>query len=243
MRETNHAKNKANSTYGGLIYSRMKLLESLNSKEPPATPCDEHPHMCKAPFNCHTAKWSDTIPLAKNGHANVQSWCAPKSARFAPTLVKHCLVEHDLPKSALAVFNQQLITGANELDGSYCFMEGHCTNTEVTDNTTLEEAEKMCDRRYGHAGWTGNYFAIDTIPMEVKAMLDMMAFPHIPGMDKSTGFHEQKITKMFLKLACSMGNYHCDVQYCKHTFCKISHYRKRYQHLLPKVAGHNIKDF
>merc|ERR1719203_2424081 len=120
----------------------------------------------------------------------------------------------------------------DELDASYCFIEGHCTNTAVRDNTTAKEAEKMCNARFGHAGWA-QWNLIPETPALIGAGLAMM--------NPKTGFHDKKITRFFLKLACVMGNYHCDVMYCKETYCKKEHYIKKFKHLEPKTPGHLLR--
>ena len=43
------------------------------------------------------------------------------------------------------------LTGA---DAIYCFVSGHCNNTQVTDKTTPQEATGFCDKVYGHHRWT-----------------------------------------------------------------------------------------
>lgn len=159
---------------------------------------------------------------------------------YANSIVKYCLVEHNMKKSATELYSWIHSKFMGEGDGSYCFMEGHCTNEAVTDNTTLPEAEAMCDARFGHKGWTGNFLLTDGSAAMLSTMVGAMTLH--PASDPFTGVHDQKITKVFLKLACSMGNYHCDVQYCKHTFCKNPYYIARYKHLQPKTPGHLIRD-
>lgn len=39
----------------------------------------------------------------------------------------------------------------------YCFVAGHCNNTEVTEATTQVEASAICDKLYGQRqGMIGN---------------------------------------------------------------------------------------
>jgi len=210
----------------------------------PLFPCHRHPHLCKAPFNCNQSSMSQFSMQAVGGHANLQSWCMPSAWKYANTLVKQCLVNKDLRQSGLEVFDMQVRTKTGELDGSYCFIEGHCSNAAINDNTTLEEAEKVCDRRYGHAGWAGNYILSDGFGLGLKLALDAVTGKGLlPALaSEKGGFKEQKITRVFAKAACSMGNFHCDVQYCKHTFCQIEHYRRKYAHLVPPVSGQDIID-
>merc|ERR1712151_326981 len=67
-----------------------------------------------------------------------------------------CLVEKDLVKAGQIQYQWSVDqhNGVDELDGSYCFIEGHCTNEAVTNATTLEESYQMCDDRFGHRSWT-----------------------------------------------------------------------------------------
>lgn len=45
--------------------------------------------------------------------------------------------------------------------------------------------------------------------------------------------------QLFGQLACAMGNFHCDVLYCRETHCKKPINKQRYGHLAPKfqLAG------
>jgi len=230
---------------------RVKLVASLASGQmPTATPfdCEKAPKLCEEPFNCQTFNpaeiMAETIAkrgLAANGEANLKLWCA---APMYQDYVHTCLVKKDLVAAAQIQYEWSLTqkigmtnVGIDEVDASYCFLEGHCTNTAVTNETTLEDSYKMCDDRYGHLGWTkfGSLsFARDDVPDVMQAM--PKAIPQI-----ATGFHQPAITKLFLKAACAMGNYHCDVVYCKETYCKKPYYINKYKHLEPKAPGHLLQ--
>merc|ERR1719330_194032 len=199
------------------------------------------PWMCEEPFSCNRPPdfWESTrtgkTMATKDGHANPRAWCSALS--YADNLVKDCIVDKDLEKSA---HNLYKVTTAGkfgpftaEMDGSYCFIEGHCSNTAVTKNTTLEEAEQMCDERYGHDGWAVNFGMED--------MVKLAPFVLKGGMTLTDGFKNMHITKFFLKAACAMGNYHCGVLYCRETYCKDPYYIKKYGYLLPKIPGHLIE--
>eukprot|EP00415_Alexandrium_ostenfeldii_P004556 UN4556 len=149
-----------------------------------------------------------------------------------------CIVEKDLVKAGHIQYQWSVDqkSGIDELDGSYCFIEGHCTNEAVTNQTTVEEATQMCDERYGREGWS-TVGSIKSMPMMMEAM-HTVPLADTQGAD---GFHDARGTKLFLKLACAMGNYHCDVMYCKETYCKNPYYVKKYSHLLPKAPGHLLQ--
>merc|ERR1712183_376742 len=102
------------------------------------------------------------------------------------------------------------------MDASYCFMEGHCANTKVTLSTTLEEATHMCDKRYGRKAWTSVSF---TNKISSPTMVN-----------QSSGFRDYNLTRTYALMACAMGNYHCDVIYCRETYCKNTTYSEKYHH-------------
>mmetsp|Transcript_77240 Transcript_77240/g.174729 ORF Transcript_77240/g.174729 Transcript_77240/m.174729 type:complete len:292 (+) Transcript_77240:57-932(+) len=218
------------------------LLQQLGDIPLPSTfDCKAYPGMCEAPFNCHKPELRDlriaTRTATKSGHANLRSWCL--SPQYYTSLISQCLIKKDLKASGQAVYDETVKGkfGPNtfNMDASYCFIEGHCTNTAVTYNTTMEEAEQMCDDRYGHSGWAVNFGMVqDSIKM-AQLMGQGAADPNF-------GFKHKGITKYFLKAACAMGNYHCDVVYCRDTYCKDENLIKKYAHLLPKVPGHLIQD-
>lgn len=224
-----------------LLSGRLKALEKLETQSSRPFPCKQFPYMCTAPLNCHEVSLAEMFPLSIDGHANLRTWCNPFLSLFWESLAKECIVNSNLEKSGNDLYDLQSYFMAQEVDASYCFLEGHCSNMEVNPNTTIEEAEKMCDKRFGHDGWTGNFFMSDIPPLVTRSFLDTISL--IPPIEPFNGIHEQKFTRFFAKLACVMGNYHCDVQYCKQTYCQIKHYQRKYMHLLPSISGHEIQDF
>jgi len=245
----NRSEGGSRATSAGLKSSVMQMLTGTSAGAqlpalmlPTAPPfdCASNPHMCRAPFNCQSWGQKDRFDMmlngvGKSGHANLRFWC--DHAQYGQNLVKECLVNQDLKRSAQVVFDWTVARedGTDLLDASYCFIEGHCTNTAVTDNTTLEEAEAMCDERLGHEAWASSFLTKPAL------MAQLMEVQRKGGMDRREGFRHTLLTGMFLKFACSMGNYHCDVQYCKHTYCQKEYYVKKFAHLLPKAPGHLIQ--
>merc|ERR1719188_2256125 len=86
---------------------------------------------------------------------------------------------------------------------SYCFLEGHCDNMDVNDNTTVAQGEEMCDKKYGNAAWT--------------AMgLDNWEFN---TMTRHTPLTTRDQSRTYGKMSCAMGIFHCDVMACKAKYC------------------------
>jgi len=223
-----------------LLLGPMELLAQV-TKMTPAKPtprfnCTEHGSFCQAPFNCQYEDLagnpaSSFKPVAKSGHANPKSFCVlPKYFRY----IKYCLVHRNLKKAAQIHYQSELKAGGNEVEGSICFSEGHCTNKAVHENTTLEETEKMCDERFGHAGWAQWSPAMDVGLMRVMNPFVQSAIP-------KSGLHDRHITRYFTKLACAMGSYHCDIMTCKETYCKNEYYIKKYKSLQPVTPGHYLR--
>eukprot|EP00416_Gambierdiscus_australes_P020777 CAMPEP_0171077178 /NCGR_PEP_ID=MMETSP0766_2-20121228/13869_1 /TAXON_ID=439317 /ORGANISM="Gambierdiscus australes, Strain CAWD 149" /LENGTH=246 /DNA_ID=CAMNT_0011534219 /DNA_START=152 /DNA_END=892 /DNA_ORIENTATION=- len=224
--------------------SRMQLLMNLQSGiiHEAEWNCKKTPHMCKPPFNCHEWTKQDTLDIMMNGlatrdgHANLRSWCLPGLERYAPGFLKECIVNKDLMKSAQVAFTRTFGDFADELDASYCFAEGHCTNNVVTDYSTVTDGEKMCDWRFGERrGWTRNF---------LKAQKRLFAMPKaLTGLvSRKHGFTTQRLTRTITKMACAQGTFHCDVQHCKHTYCSDEYYVNKYSHLLPPMPGNLIRD-
>merc|ERR1719210_1247931 len=154
LRAHQHASSNASL---GLLQARARLLSGQAQAPSGSFPCQQYPQMCKPPFNCQTFNFFELANgllqgLAASGQPMLRAWCA--APQYAP-YVDMCLAQKDLVKAGHIQYQWSLDQKANvdELDGSYCFLEGHCTNEAVTNETTLEEANAMCDARYGHDGW------------------------------------------------------------------------------------------
>jgi len=228
--------------------SRLRILADIQSgraggpEEEEGYDCERLPHMCKAPFHCDQWTHQDTLDIRMHGlatsdnHPNLRSWCMPGLERYASTVVKECIVNKDLKTSAKVSMQRTFNDWSDEIDASYCFAEGHCTNHVVTDNTTLSDMEKMCDYRFAsRQGWTRNFVK------SLKRLMDMpKSFANLVSM--SSGVSSQRITRIFSKMACAQGVFHCDVQYCKRTYCRDEYYVQKYSHLLPSGAGNLVRD-
>jgi len=214
----------------GLIAASL-LSNSAPTLDLDPVNCSQHPSLCEAPLDCNSkpvtmeevARWTAVGFATEDGHSNLRIWCTLPG--FADSLVKNCLTNHDLKTHAQVAFDGQVAHGGDQLDGSYCFMEGHCTNMNVTYDTTVEEAEALCDAKYGHETWTS--FKLSDF--------DIVEELHPNATSTVTGFHSRAITAAYGIAACAMGNFHCDVIYCRDTYCKKPEYVEKY--------GHYLKDF
>jgi len=225
--------------------SRLAILANLQeTRLPTDTPydCESYPHMCKAPFHCESWGNQDTLNVkmhglaTEDGHPNLRTWCMPGLEKYAGTVVRECVANRNLKTSATALFSQSFSDWSDELDASYCFAEGHCTNRVVSDSTTLGDMESICDYRFTRKGWTMNFLT------SMKRLMNMpTAFASLANV--KTGFHTQRLTRTISKMACAQGIFHCDVQYCKRTYCRDEYYVNKYSHLLPPIAGNLIRDF
>lgn len=216
--------------------SRFGNAERLLNKPAKAFNCTEHPLLCQPPFNCQAAhpdmlKWTLDGGWAASGHSNLETWCLFSDEDF---YVHECLAKKDLVNAAKLQFQwaKGKGTGMDELDASYCFIEGHCTNEAVTNETTLQEADHLCDLRYGN-DWH-KFGSLDR-------MGDFFYTPRHMPKDPFGGFHDTRVTKSYAMAACAMGNFHCDVVYCKENYCKDDYYRKKYEHLQPRAPGHLLQ--
>jgi len=194
--------------------------------------CEEHPRLCEAPFNCHEVSTSDIDRWLKEGvsakgRPNYKLWCAvPHYEAYASKCVAG-----DLDGAGRAQF--RLTTGGHfgpvtkEMDASACFMDGHCTNSEVTNDTTIDEAVQMCDDRFGREAWSR--WGSESMPAQDHLDYSLPA-------DMSTGYEGPEQTRPFMLAGCAMGNYHCDVRYCQETYCKEEYYVQKYGHLLKRYG-------
>jgi len=220
------AHRRKSATASGRLSILANLSQGHGQSPAPAFDCTAYPELCKAPFNCDqplppTETFLDIAQGIGSRGVNLRSWCLSPS--YAP-YVSQCIGAGDLDGAAKTQF-EMTTAGAfgeftNELDGSYCFIEGHCTNTAVTNATTLEEATRMCDERYGHGAWAHAGSLPETLATATATL------------DEKNGFASSDQTRHFVLLACAMGNYHCDVRYCHETYCKDEYYIRKYGHFL-----------
>mmetsp|Transcript_9459 Transcript_9459/g.25639 ORF Transcript_9459/g.25639 Transcript_9459/m.25639 type:complete len:250 (-) Transcript_9459:110-859(-) len=190
-------------------YDGSSALSRYNlSGLPTGVHCKDVPEACGPPFNCnmHTAvTMYSQITKSTDGHPNYNSWCHTPYLEYA----LHCK-NRNFPEATLSLTRTRERNPALfEMDGQYCFAAGHCDNMEVTEETTVDQMETMCDEIFGHAVWTS------------KGLLDLF---------KAKAGKKRKDNE-YAQLACAMGNFHCDVLYCKEKFCGVEHWKGKYGHL------------
>jgi len=195
----------------------------------PTVNCSEYPVFCDSKLNCsgnpitvaESVAWGKQLVTA-DGHANLRSWCMVYPS-YATALPK-CILEDSKLEYAKAMYEFQTIAQSTEADGAYCFGSGLCNNTKVTLNTTLQEAEGICSARYGDR-WKGIGWAD----------LEGPVAPAVPEMYNHSPMPRQ-IAELFAMAACAMGNYQCDVFYCKVNYCQNDDYLQRFGNLSWAVA-------
>jgi len=222
--------NKHNASSSSTVHASQTNDTESPLMVPPELYCKLFPKLCQPPFDCHTITNEERDMWNREGRAfdgkpNLRSWCF--DPQFMP-MMSRCaagdlsgagMLQYDLTRAGL--FGPTTM----ELDGSYCFMEGHCVNEAVTNDTTLEEAAQMCDERFGHEAWTR--VGRDSAPPE-----DVIGFAMDEIDDRRNGFTSRNQTRPYLMMACAMGNFHCDVMYCRENYCKNPHYVNKYGHML-----------
>lgn len=191
--------------------------------------CTHVPYFCREPFNCHKVPTKATIATA-DGHADYSGWCDGNADHFARAAVS--CAAGDLSGYGRIIHQAQLSIQVGPvsfgktvegLDAHYCFAFGHCDNKEVTTQTTLREAEAMCDRRFGHEHWTQISKAnLSLGPDHIKMGWHGMYFDETGETD-------------FAEMACAMGNYHCDVIYCQQEYCSKQEFIDKYTNERPEV--------
>eukprot|EP00930_Biecheleria_cincta_P046124 TRINITY_DN31812_c0_g1_i1.p1 TRINITY_DN31812_c0_g1~~TRINITY_DN31812_c0_g1_i1.p1 ORF type:complete len:325 (+),score=30.69 TRINITY_DN31812_c0_g1_i1:144-1118(+) len=234
--------NTASQKRSSALHRLFKRRRTASAKEDPTGPssgpvnCSAYPMFCNSKVDCATnpltpeeRKTYDKQLATASGKANLRTWCL--AYPMYSTSVQKCIVEGDSQGYARATFETQKKLKLLDADAIYCFVAGHCNNTEVTDSTTVEQAEAICDRRYGRERWASIGFK-DFMDVLGRA-LKLGNTHQVPKEWHVTGFgspvklarHETDIMAM---TACAMGNYRCDVAYCQTNYCNEPSYRARF---------------
>jgi hypothetical protein len=161
--------------------------------------CKEYPVLCSEKLRCDkdTPKEDITPRIATvDGHANPRAWCYKWTWHHLNSMVEECLSHRDITASAQDLFQKHKRIGQAELMGSYCFYEKHCSNSKVTIDTTVEQAEKMCDARYGHSKWAS--FGVQNWGMQRWWRLS-------GKMNNTDGFHSRIPTQSLAKISAPWG--------------------------------------
>jgi len=183
----------------------------------PAAPhfnCSAEPVLCEPPFNCHKQKLVTASLALADGRPNYSTWCESPDM-LAALKCQRCDLEgygRELHKAQLSI---PVIGRATKVVGyHYCFAFGHCDNVEVTLRTRVREAEAMYDQKFGQL-W--RRLAREEPGVVVQGL--------VPGR-YSRDFNKSEAC--FAELACAMGNYHCDMKYCRQEFCHSPEFVTKY---------------
>jgi len=212
--------------------------EAEDEVQEPTVNCSEYPVFCDSKLNCSgnpmtaadRAAWEKQL-ATPDGHANLRSWCMvyPMYA----TSVSKCIVEDSKLEYAQAMYKDQSKAQLTEADAVYCFVAGHCNNTEVTVNTTLQEAEGICSERYGDrwkdVGWADFMGVVSRARAEMSSTKQAWSEGRASWSELvALARQEAEISAM---AACAMGNYQCDVFYCQANYCQNDDYLQRFGNL------------
>jgi len=212
---------------GGKRRRGQKQVESRESR--PDFDCQSQPYQCEEPFNCNKepadAELQREQIATSDGHADYSAWCGSPYMAAAKECSSRNMTAYGTIMHSIQVKLSMGGRGIESMDAHYCFSVGHCDNDEVTDGTTLPEAEAMCDRRFGRDQWTSLTFD--------EAMKNLAFWPegdlHL-GSDSSL-YLGVEAEQSFAKMSCAMGSFHCDVIYCRQEYCSQPQFADKYNYL------------
>jgi len=191
----------------------MKHFEKKPAYKPD---CENSPQLCQAPMNCEEPPVDMSKPMVEGGRPNYHSWCSlPYELAAAECAAGNYAAYGRMVHQAQVGMDGPKFVGATveKIDAHYCFTWGHCQNTKVTQNTTLDDMVAMCDETFGRDAWakiTGNDVMAVMKPKLLGGELSLQAgLPHLS--------HAGQIK--FAAMSCAMGNYHCDTMYCQQEYC------------------------
>jgi len=222
----------------------------------PPIDCNMYPLFCDARMNClseplqeQELRSLDKRIATTDGHANLRLWCMARRRYASP--LKKCLLDGDIAGYAHEMFALQDAENMNTnrdllaMDAEYCFGAGHCNDTEVSLKTSLRDAEGICDRKFGRERWTGVSWR--TVRELLKWARDMPSAEDRMVRDGEEGRHgtttppppgspqammlQRSRAELAALVSCAMGNYHCDVAYCRNRYCADAKYRALFGNL------------
>mmetsp|Transcript_60853 Transcript_60853/g.156857 ORF Transcript_60853/g.156857 Transcript_60853/m.156857 type:complete len:298 (-) Transcript_60853:154-1047(-) len=222
-----------------LLHTRYERTLAAIASEASATDgpvdCEQYPMFCNPRVNCagkplttaERQSLSKTLSTA-TGHPNPRSWCLIYPLH-AMSLQK-CILEGNMTAYAQECYIAQEKLHLVEADAVYCFAADLCNNTEVTSNTTSAEAEAICDRNFGHSNWTSIGWK-DFEDMLGRATQLLSNYKQANLTDYELWAIARRESSISAQVGCAMGNYRCDVFYCKQNFCNNDHWRTKYGNL------------
>ena len=174
--------------------------------------CEKSPYICAEPFDCLNISGQVKSPeqfqqqVAGPEGIDFHSWC------YIPTFWEPaalpCLVEKDPLAYAQKMYENAMEKHIDGLHAANCFLVGYCESHEVTVNTTLAEAQDICDEWFPEPnGWRS------------------MGSPPLVPLSQYT----KQIAKQFAQYSCAIGTFQCDAIYCRKTYCQMEKYQKMFQ--------------
>lgn len=162
-----------------------------------------------------------------DGRPNPHWMCSPGGEKLVPGWFwpVQCLAKgYSDPQVAIEAAQWSVEAGVGGLDASTCFLAGHCADTTVTNETTFEDMELICDSKFGHDNWTSVGFD-DILPRDPFAISPQDWVRDAP--------------RIYTMVSCAMGAYRCDVTYCKETYCKDPDYIEKFGGIAPNAPVSN----
>mmetsp|Transcript_45781 Transcript_45781/g.132543 ORF Transcript_45781/g.132543 Transcript_45781/m.132543 type:complete len:271 (-) Transcript_45781:101-913(-) len=200
--------------------------------------CTHWPSYCQEPFNCQQVTAMKALRWQKHGyaldgHSNPQALCGdPWSSNY----YAKCLSERD-PVGAAHIYYKETLAGKYgrrehklEVDGSMCFLEGLCVEDRIHSNSSMEDAEAVCDTRYGRERWN--------VVNSMEATKDDHVFANLGTLQEFEnnvdGLRNRLQSTPIALSACAKGHFHCDVVYCKEHYCNDMYYKEKFGRFLLK---------
>jgi len=157
--------------------------------------------------------------VGRKGHPNVRPMCL--TYPYYENMVQQCVLNNDLKKNAELTFQSQLSRKQDTVDAIYCQLGGLCEDSKVTENSTKDDAEKICNERFQsqwkRMGWR-TY--VETVA-ESSGILAKSGSAIKNGQTTwaKVAYYAKKSAVASAMTSCAMGTYHCEVFYCKQNFC------------------------
>lgn len=220
---------KVNSSWDPYIEAarHRKMDIPLSAGDDPwKRPACQPEALCMGPFHCEEGHWDTSEVLAgPDGRANYRSWCGHELPfRYENGAIK--CAHGKLGDYGHAILDSEILRKPGSGQGGamfksifahHCFSQGFCDDTNVTEKTNIEEAEELCDQRYGRENWStlkGKKIKAMTSSLETQELLDDEGLHFTPEYER-----------LYAMAGCAQGVHHCDVHWCKTFFCTEGDWR------------------